>query len=156
VARSTVYLVFGPRAGLFDALSDELLHGPGWEQLTASVRLPDAREGMRGALDAGVRMYAPHRDVLRVLVSLAHLDPEAVGGTFHRREAARARGIGRLSRRLAQQGHLRDGVTANAAADVIWLLAGFDAFDELYTGRRMGADRVAKTLVETAERSICR
>jgi hypothetical protein len=36
------------------------------------------------------------------------------------------------------------------------MLAGFDAFDALYTGRNLPVDEVARLLVATAERSLLR
>jgi hypothetical protein len=35
-------------------------------------------------------------------------------------------------------------------------LASFDSFDQLYTGRNLTADDVSRTLITTAERSLCR
>ena len=40
-----------------------------------------------------------------------------------------------LAGRLAEQGVLRDGLTAAQAADVLWLLTGFDSFEA--EGRRV-------------------
>ena len=51
---------------------------------------------------------------------------------------------------------LRPDVTAAEAADLLWVLAGFDCFDSLYTGRGLSADEVAHVLVTTAERTLCR
>ncbi|HEX8208121.1 MAG TPA: helix-turn-helix domain-containing protein [Solirubrobacteraceae bacterium] len=156
VARSTVYLVFGSRAGLFDALADRLTAGEGMEQLVGALRLGDPRASLRGALEGGARMFAAHRDVFRVLFSLAELDPDAIGDTVQRAEQRRARGIANLARRLTDGGHLREDVSAKQATDVIWLLAGFDAFDQLYTVRGLSARGTARTLVETAERTLLR
>ena len=156
VARSTIYVVFGSRSGLFDALTEDLLVGAGYDQLIEAVSRPDAREAMAGSLEGGVHMYAAHRDVFRALRSLVDLDPDATGGAVQRGEAKRAAGIMRVSRRLADQGHLRPDVTAVEAADVIWLLAGFEAFDELYTDRNLPARKVARRLVDMAERTLLR
>ena len=45
VARSTVYLVFGSRAGLFDAFAEELWQRSGLPHLQEAVNVPDARQG---------------------------------------------------------------------------------------------------------------
>src|SRR6476646_4187419 len=50
VARSTVYLVFGSRDGLFDALVDDLWQRSGLPDLTAAVAHEDAREHLRGGI----------------------------------------------------------------------------------------------------------
>jgi AcrR family transcriptional regulator len=156
VARSTVYLIFGSRAGLFDAFGADLLERGGYDRLVRAVNEPDVLDNLRGGIRASCEMFAAHRDVHRVLHSMAQLDPDAVGGAVHRAEERRTGGMTYLAGRLAEQGCLRPGVTADHAADVLWLLTSFDAFDQLYTGRALPTDRVAAILVETAERTLCR
>jgi tRNA(His) 5'-end guanylyltransferase len=85
---------------------------------------------------------------------MAALDPDAVGGAMQRSEQRRAKGMMRLARRLARHGLLREGLTPKAAADRLWVLTSFDAFDLLYSGRGLSADEVARVLVETAERGL--
>ena len=156
VARSTVYLIFGSRAGLFDALTIDLLERSGYDRILEAVRLPDARERLHGGLQGGVDMYATNRDVFRVLSSMGQLDPDAVGESVQRGEKRRAEGMAWLAEELAEQGVLRPDVTVDEAAHVIWLLASFDSFDLLYTGRGLSTDEVGRILIATAERTICR
>ena len=156
VARSTIYLIFGSRAGLFDALAAELFRSGEFAKVEAAVAEPDARDHLRGGYRGGAEMFAAHRDVFRVLYSMAALDANAVGGAVERLEEARAKGMERLARRLAEQDLLRPGVTVEDAANLIWLLASFDAFDLLYTGRGMSVDEIVDLLVGTAERSLYR
>jgi hypothetical protein len=59
-----------------------------------------------------------------------------------------------LARRLARHGLLREGLTAKRAADRLWVLTSFDAFDLLYGGRGLSADEVASVLVDVAERTV--
>jgi AcrR family transcriptional regulator len=156
VARTTVYLIFGSRAGLFDALATELWNRAGLPELTQAVAHPDAGEHLRGGLRAGVEIYAALRDVAIALFSMSALDPESVGGAIARLEMRRWGGMQHLARRLDEQRLLRADVTVDHAADVLWMLASFASFDALYTGRGMTADDVADTLVTTAERTLCR
>jgi len=156
VARSTVYLVFGSRAGLFDAVGDDLLRRGAYERLLAAVVHPDARETLRAGIRAGVDMFAEDRDVVRALHSMAALDEDAVGGAIRRIEEQRTRGMARLARRLGEQGVLRPDVTLEDAAHVLWLLTSFDAFDQLYAGRGLSAEDATRILVMTAERTVCR
>lgn len=157
VARSTVYLVFGSRAGLFDALAADLWwHRAGFQQVVDAVAHADAREHLRGGLRGGVRVFAAHRDVFRALFSMADLDADAVGAAITRIEDNRAGGMAHLAQRLAEQQVLRPDVTLDEAAHVLWLLASFDSFDALYTGRRLAADEVARMLITTAERTLYR
>jgi AcrR family transcriptional regulator len=156
VARSTIYLVFGSRAGLFEALVEDLLERGGFDRLVEAVAHPDAREHLRAGLRAGLEMYAADRDVHRVLFSMGQLHPEALGGAVQRWEERRAGGIEYLARRLEEQGALRADVTVDQAANVLWALSSFESFDLLYTGRGLSASEAADVLVATAERSLVR
>ncbi|MEU9885999.1 TetR/AcrR family transcriptional regulator [Sphaerisporangium sp. NPDC051011] len=156
VARPTVYLVFGSRAGLFDAVGADLLERGGFDRMLQASAHSDARQGLRGGIRGIVEMYAAHRDVLRVLASMALLDAAAVGGAVRRMEQGRAAGMAHLARRLAEQEALRPDVTLEQATDVLWLLTGFDSFDLLYTGRSLPIEETATTLITTAERGLCR
>jgi AcrR family transcriptional regulator len=154
VARSTIYVVFGSRRGLFDALLDRLLHGAGYRQILEAVRDPDARATLRGGLEGGVRMYDAHHNVLRVLYTMGRLDPEGIGRTIAVTETERTGGMASVARRLGEQGLLRPGLTPERAAHVLWVLASFDAYDQLVTGRGLSADEAAAVLVETAEHAL--
>jgi hypothetical protein len=73
-----------------------------------------------------------------------------------RMEAGRAAGARFRTERLADQGVLRPGLTVEQAADLLWVLTSFDAFDLLYTGRGLAAGQAAEVLASAAERSLCR
>jgi AcrR family transcriptional regulator len=154
VARSTVYVTFGSRAGLFDAFAADLLERGGFRRVLDAVADPDPGVTLRAGITGGVHTFAAHRDVFRALVSMAELDPDAVGGAMQRSEQRRAKGMMRLARRLAQHGLLRDGLTAKQAADRLWVLTSFDAFDLLFSGRKHSANAVAAVLVDMARRSV--
>lgn len=154
VARSTIYLVFGSRAGLFEALVAELMLRSEDERLLEAVAHPDARHHLRNGVRAGLRMFIADRDLCRALISMSHLDPGAVGGAVERWEAKRAGGIEYLARRLAEQSHLRPDVTVDEAAHVLWVLTSFDSFDLLYTGRGLPVDEVVEVLASAAERAL--
>jgi len=153
VARSTVYSIFGSRAGLFDALAADLLERSGYDRLLQAVAHSDAREHLRGGFRAGTHMLATDLELRRVLVSMARLDPDAA--SVRRGEEERARGVSRLARRLAAQDVLAPGVSVGQAADTLWLLTSFDSFDQLHTGRGLAVKEVADLLIATAERSLC-
>lgn len=154
VARSTVYLVFRSRSGLFDALTEQLFLGEGWDRILEAFRNPDAGETLRRGLAGGVQMYAAHQEVFRVLYSMAKLDPGGVGQALARSEQSRAAGMARLAGRLAEQALLREGITPEHATHVIWLLASFDAYDSLASGRELTPEATADILVDTAERTL--
>jgi AcrR family transcriptional regulator len=154
VARSTVYVIFGSRAGLFDAFAADVLERGGFQRVIDAVADPDPRVHLRDGIAGGVHTFAAHRDVIRVLVSMAELDAEAVGGAMQRMEERRAKGMMRLARRLRRSGLLRADVTVKQAADRLWVLTSFDAFDLLFSGRGLSADAVARALVDMAEHGL--
>jgi AcrR family transcriptional regulator len=155
VARSTVYLVFGNRAGLFDAFAEELWERSGLPNLSEAVNVPDAREGVLGGISAGVDIFAADRDVFNALFAMTKLDPDAVGGAVDRIEARRTEGMAWASRRLARQKQLRPGVSARTAAHVLWLVTSFEAFDLLYSGRGLSARQTGRILADTFENAAC-
>lgn len=156
VSRSTIYTVFGSRAGLFDAFATALWEGNGLAELTAAVEVPDARDHLRRGIHAACRMFAGDIEVYRVLFSMARVDPDSVGGAVEAKEHNRSGGMSYLARRLHQQGALLPDVTPEHAADVLWMLCSFEAFDLLHTGRSLTVDAAAKALADTAERALCR
>src|SRR6266545_4976345 len=122
VARSTVYVIFGSRAGLFDAFAADVLERGGFHRVLDAIADPDPRVTVREGIAGGVHTFAAHRDVFRALVSMAALDPDAVGGAMQRSEQRRAKGMTSLARRLAGDGLLREGLTTKKAADRLWIL----------------------------------
>lgn len=156
VARSTIYVVFGSRAALFDAFTTDLWERAGLADLSAAVAVPDARLHLRNGFRAASRMLAAELEIYRVLFSMSRLDPDSVGGAVVKKEESRRGGMTHLASRLAEDGALRDDVTEEQAADVLWMLASFEAFDLLHTGRGLPVDEAAELLATTAERTLCR
>jgi AcrR family transcriptional regulator len=154
VARSTVYAIFGSRAGLFDAVAADVLEGDAYDRLLEAKFEPDAREHLRAGFRSGVEMLAKDRDIVRALFSMAPLDPDGVGAAVRRREEARAGGMRRVARRLREQGLLASGVSAADAEHILWVLTSFEAFDLLHTGRGLSPATAARLLTETAERAL--
>jgi AcrR family transcriptional regulator len=153
VARSTVYSIFGSRAGLLDALAQDFLHRAGFDRLVEAVKHPDAREHLRGSITANVEMFAADRDVARALFATARLDPETLAGAGQRLERDREGGIRHLARRLRDQGLLEAGIDASGAADILWVITSFDAFD-LLLARGLPPAEISRRLVTTAERAL--
>jgi AcrR family transcriptional regulator len=155
VSRSTVYLLYGSRAGLFDALGRHLRDEAGFDQLIAAFRLPDALQAMRESQRAAVRMYALMPELARGLFTLAAIDPDGVAAVSAIEDGRRP-GMADLVARLDAQGDLRDGITRAEAVEMLTVITSFQAFDELFTGSGLPADTVAERLIAMAERSICR
>jgi AcrR family transcriptional regulator len=155
VSRSTVYLLYGSRAGLFDALARFLRDEAGFDELVAAFGRPDALDALRSAQRAAVTMYAMLPHLARALFTLAAIDPDAVAAV-QAIEDGRRPGQAHLARALAEQGYLRDDVSIEEATDMLTVITSFQAFDELFAGSGLPAPTVADRLIAMAERSICR
>ena len=155
VSRSTVYLIFGSRAGLFDAVIEDLMQRAGFDRITAAVAHPDAREHLRQGIRAGAEVYAVDRDVHRILFSMA-MDPEVAAGAMQRMEERRFAGMTYLAGRLAEQDLLRPDLSEAEAATILYVMTSFDAFDLIFTGRGLPADEAGRLLAAMAERAVCR
>jgi AcrR family transcriptional regulator len=156
VARSTIYLIFGSRAGLFDAFTEDLADRTGLASLTEAVANPDVRQHLREGIAAGYRMFTEDLVVYRVLFSMNHLDPASLGGAVERMERRRAGGMAYLARRLAEDSVLRDDVTVEEAMDLLWVLCSFETFDALYTTRGKSLDETIELIISAAEHALCR
>jgi AcrR family transcriptional regulator len=154
VSRSTVYLLYGSRSGLFDALARHLRDEAGFEALVAASRLPDAMENLRASQRAAVAVYAAMPQLARALYTLGAIDPDAVAAVAAIEDGRRP-GMHRLATSLADQGYLRDGVTVTEATDVLAVITSFATFDELFSGSGLPPEMVAERLIAMAERSIC-
>lgn len=155
VSRSTVYQLYGSRAGLFDALARFLRDEAGFAALVAASRIPDALENLRASQRAAVTVYAAMPHLARALFTLAAIDPDAVAAAAAIEDGRRP-GMVRLATALGAQGYLRDGVSVQEATDILTVITSFATFDELATGSGLPADAVAERLIAMAERSVCR
>jgi AcrR family transcriptional regulator len=156
VSRSTIYVSFGSRSGLFHAFAEDLWERAGLAELTAAVASEDAREHLRGGLRAASRMLASELQTFRVLFAMSRADPDSVGGVVVTKEEHRRGGMVHLAKRLAEDGALRDDVTVEQAVDLLWMLCSFEAFDLLHSDRGLSVDDAADVLATTALRTLCR
>lgn len=155
VSRSTVYVLYGSRAGLFDALARYLRDEAGFEALIAASRLPDAMDNLRTSQRAAVHVYARMPELARAVFTLGAIDPDAVAAVAAIEDGRRP-GMARLAEALHAQGYLRDDVTVAEATDILTVITSFQSFDELFAGSRLPADVVADRLIAMAVRSVCR
>ncbi len=155
VSRSTVYLLYGSRAGLFHALARDLRDQAGFAALIAASQLPDALENLRASQRAAVAMYAQVPKLARGLFTLAAIDPDGVAAVAAIEDGRRP-GMRRLAEALAGQGYLREDVSVEEATELLTLITSFQSFDELFDGLGLPADVVADRLLALAERAILR
>lgn len=156
VSRATIYLVFGDRTGLFDAIGADLLERSGFEEVMRAVEEPDSALALDRFVHASTQMYAHNQDVMRSLFAMARIDPSALGGAITRMENGRNHGMRQLAERLHDSQLLRPDTSVDEAADLLWVLSSFDSYDQLHVGRRRTTTQVAHILLTTIRRSLLR
>ena len=85
-----------------------------------AVRLPDARTALLESLRAGTEAYASEPDLARSILMLAATDPDAAAAV-RRFEHGRSPGMRNLAGRLETQGYLRDDLSRDEAAQILWV-----------------------------------
>jgi AcrR family transcriptional regulator len=147
VSRMTVYYQFGSKAGLLEALFDQLATTGGLPQgAVAALGQPDPLDALAGYVAAFGRFWATERLVLRRLRSLAALDPELARGV-RARDARRRKGLELLAGRLADRyGHPAPDALAEAVG-VLHMLTSFETFDAL-----AGPDRSPQDVAPLVQR----
>lgn len=156
VSRSTIYADFGSRSGLFDAFVVDLWERTGLGELGRAVDAADARDHLREGIRAASRMKGKELAVYRVLHAMDRLDPESAGGAVRHMETDRRAGMQSVAEHLEREGELREGLTVDRAVDALWVLTNFESLDLLVTGRSLTVDEAIDTLVDMAERAVCR
>lgn len=153
VARVTVYQHFGSKLGLLDAVVSDIEVGGDAGAIVAAANIPDPLEAVRTAMAEGCRFWASAHTLARKLLGLAAVDPET-RSVLAGREERRLALITSVVERLATQKLLRAGCSRQRAVDVLYLLTSFEAFDQLFTGRRLSAGEVTDVLLQLCESVI--
>ncbi len=154
VSPETVYKGFGGKAGLVRALRDEALRGAGPEPAESrSDRLraePDPRVVVRGWARLATEV-APRASPLLMLVREAAATDPGVRALYDEMDEDRLRRMTDNAGYLQRGGHLREGVTLERAADVLFTTSSPELYDLLVVRRGWSlaayADFVETTIV---------
>ena len=155
VSRSTLYDAFGSKAGLVTAVFRETLDRAGYQNLVELITLPDPVEALEAGLAYACHVYLAEYAVLRRLSLLAQLDPES-GTVLQESDRGRAESMRWMAGRLAENGRLRDGVTAETAAALLWTLTSFGTFEQLHSGWGLDAAACGDQLTFVMRASLLR
>lgn len=155
VARSTLYASYGSQAGLIGAVMVDAGMRGGFERALELFNLPDAAEAMRLALREGARMIGSDYELAKRSRILAQLDP-AVMASLQISDEYRSGGMRYQAGRLAEQGHLRPGVTAEDAAMLLYALTDFGIYEALRAGWGLDTEQIGDFMVAVASRQLLR
>jgi AcrR family transcriptional regulator len=155
VARSTVYAIFGSREGLMVAVAEDLLERGGFARIGQALRGPDVVRAFEISIDVAMELYSQEHAVSSALLSLAAVDRDASSAAA-RLNFGRREGMRKLAQRMHDQGVLRDDVTVDEAADVLWLITSFETFGQLYMSRSLTPKQVGDRLMAITRRTLYR
>ena len=153
VARATVYHQFGSKTGLLAAVLKDFEGRAGLAGLAELVATAPTERLVRDVVTAGCRYWATDPPLARAVLAFAATDA-AAGDLLAGHDAGRLRLLSQVVDRLVADGRLDGGCPPERALDVLWLLTGFAAYDELARGRELPTDAVAALLADLAEQRI--
>jgi AcrR family transcriptional regulator len=149
VARATVYYQFGSKKGLIQAVVQDIQQRAGQEAVVDSVEVVDPVDALRQAFVMGSRFWAAERPLVHKLTGLAAVDAD-VRRIVAAAERDRLPLLARLVDRLAGAQRLVPSYSSQEALHVLWMLSSFEAFDQLFTGRGLPVEDVARLLGDLA------
>jgi AcrR family transcriptional regulator len=152
VSAETIYKGFGGKPGLVRAICEQALAGEGpvpaetrSDELQASE--PDPRKIISGwgKLSAEV---APRGSPILLLLRAAALSDPQMASLRAEIEASRLRRMTHNARTLADGGHLRDGITAEHAGEIMWTYSSPELYELLVVTRRWPPRKYGEFIAE--------
>jgi AcrR family transcriptional regulator len=140
VSAETIYKAFGGKPGLVRAICEQALAGEGpvpaetrSDDLQASE--PDPRQIIRGWGRLSAEIAPRVSPILLLLRAAAFTDPE-MASLRAEIEASRLTRMTRNARTLVAGGHLRAGITAEKAGEILWTYSSPELYELLVVNRR--------------------
>lgn len=140
VSAETIYKAFGGKPGLVRAICEQALAGEGTvpaetrsDDLQASE--PDPRKIIRGWGKLSAEIGPRVSPILLLLRAAAVTDPQ-MADLRAEIEASRLGRMTRNARHLHDAGHLRAGLTAEQAGEIMWAYSSPELYELLVVSRR--------------------
>lgn len=154
VSVKNLYKVFGNKVGLAKAVFDVAIAGddepiPMIERASLS-RVRDETDPRRKLQLYGEHLIAVaprHVPLQLVILDAAASDPDAAK-VWEQLQDERLRGMSLFAQALAAEGHLREGVTATEARDVLWTYNSAELYKLLVVERRWSAKRYGRWVAD--------
>jgi AcrR family transcriptional regulator len=153
VSRATLYRHFASVTALLDAVAADLLARARFDRLLAALEAPDPVQALRLVVAAGTGIWAADTALVRNLLALTRVQPEAVP-VIAQLERGRLAALERLVDRLHQAGRLRGGLGRARAVDLLLVTTAFAAWDELRATRHRSAAAATAVITDLAEQAV--
>jgi AcrR family transcriptional regulator len=155
ITRVTIYRQFGSRLGLLEAIAEDLaLRSEIVPAMARVAAIEDAASAFRALVRELCRFWASDPDLLRRLVSLDAVDPQA-RDLIRRREDWTFRQVAAVVSRLAAEDRLLDPFNASTATATVNAVTGFQSCDEIANRAGISLDRL-ESLVIAGLRGVVR
>ena len=153
ISAESVYKAFGSKARLVLALFHDSIAGQGPE--SAELRADrlsesegDVRRRLRGFGSIVAEVTPRVAPVMLLVRAAAEADTE-LGEVWEQMLSERLDRMAGHARRLADDGHLRPGVTVEEARDVLWLYSAPEVYELMVIRRRWSPERFGAWVGET-------
>lgn len=152
VSAETIYKAFGGKPGLVRALCDQALAGEG--PVPAETRSdnlqagePDPGKIIQGWGKLAAEVAPRVSPILLLLRAAAVTDPQ-MAGLRAEIDASRLHRMTSNARHLHQAGHLRAGLTAERAGEIMWAYSSPELYELLVSCRRWPPDQYGAFIAE--------
>ncbi len=154
ISRQAVYLHFADRAELLVALARHADERRGLAQeLQKIADAPSGRAALAEKASLQARMNPGIWAVARAMDAVRRTD-EAAERSWQDRLKNRLKGCRAIIGRLQQEGTLRPGLNADAAADLLWTLTSLRTWEDLVLERGWTADQYRERMTDLLLREL--
>jgi AcrR family transcriptional regulator len=152
VSQETVYKNFGGKPGLVRALHEDAMRGEGpvspYQRSEDLRGQPDPYEIVRGWSRLSMEV-APRVSPLLLLMRDAAVIQPTLRDLLAELDDARHRRMSENAQFLHKAGHLREGVTTRAAADLMWSVTSPEMYELLVVRRAWSLNQYADHILHT-------
>jgi len=142
ISRLTIYYQFGSRAGLLDALYDDLATRGHMQRMPEVFQEPNPQKAIGKMIETFVGFWATEPAVMRRLRALGTLDEE-IGKGIQARDARRPRLAREILKRVGSSKDKRSMPNQEDVADVLGMLTSFESYDALAKSGHADRDIIA-------------
>ncbi|QKV95210.1 TetR/AcrR family transcriptional regulator [Streptomyces sp. NA02950] len=147
VTRVTIYRQFGSKLGLLDAVAEDLAQRAGLVAgMHAAAALDDPVAAFRAMVSETCRFWSTDPDLLRRLISLSAVDPEA-HRVISSREKWRFDQVALFVTRLAEADRVRSPFDTHGAGVTVAAAISFTTCDDIATRLQLDHDRLDDLLL---------
>ena len=160
VAVETVYATFGNKRAILSRLIDVSLVG---DEQPAPLLQREGPQAVMNETDQQRQVELFAKDIYEIMSRMTPIfeimrtaskaDTE-IAEMYKNMLNSRAQGLMAFIRALRKNGPLRDGVTANEAAETVWTLTSADVITLLMTDRGWSAEKYKRWLIEMLTRFL--